>query len=180
MASGSDWDAEDALSKLLQMGTVAEYESKFVMLINRVTGIYEGLLKAFYISCALLILNPKTLDESFSLAHATEASFANLQLLELLRSTPITLGEAFFRALITEACFKDEHNQAFDNTVGDQEDSNVSKQTINETTDTITSLQSDVASLEAKGSLDANEEIKKAHTRVHELEKQVEKLPMVL
>ncbi|GJZ34777.1 retrovirus-related pol polyprotein from transposon TNT 1-94 [Tanacetum coccineum] len=50
MASGSDRDAEDALSKLLKMGTVAEYESKFVMLINRVTGISEGLLKAFYIS----------------------------------------------------------------------------------------------------------------------------------
>nr|GEU64235.1 myosin heavy chain-related protein [Tanacetum cinerariifolium] len=44
----------------------------------------------------------------------------------------------------------------------------------------ITSLQSGVASLDAKGSLDANEEIKKAHTRVHELEKQMEKLPMEL
>ncbi|GKC93127.1 hypothetical protein Tco_1158569, partial [Tanacetum coccineum] len=31
-----------------------------------------------------------------------------------------------------------------------------------------------------KGSLDANEEIIKAHTRVHELEKHVEKLPMEL
>nr|GEV34171.1 myosin heavy chain-related protein [Tanacetum cinerariifolium] len=44
----------------------------------------------------------------------------------------------------------------------------------------ITSLQSGVASLDAKGSLDANEEIKKAHTRIHELEKQMEKLPMEL
>ncbi|GKA70474.1 hypothetical protein Tco_0776613 [Tanacetum coccineum] len=97
-----------------------------------------------------------------------------------------------------------------DNTVGDQEDSNmrdkqevknaddqdiknvkdeegknvedqqVSEQTINETANTITSLQSEVASLEAKGSLDANEEIKKTYTRVHELEKQAEKLLMEL
>ncbi|GJU90993.1 hypothetical protein Tco_1303416 [Tanacetum coccineum] len=59
-------------------------------------------------------------------------------------------------------------------------DQQVSEQTINETADTITSLQSEVASLDAKGSLDANEEIKKDHTQVHELENQVEKLPMEL
>ncbi|GJV62763.1 hypothetical protein Tco_1473591 [Tanacetum coccineum] len=35
-------------------------------------------------------------------------------------------------------------------------------------------------SLEAKRSLDANEEVKKAHTRVHGLEKQMEKLPIEL
>ncbi|GKB56097.1 hypothetical protein Tco_0912283, partial [Tanacetum coccineum] len=54
------------------------------------------------------------------------------------------------------------------------------EETIKETADTLTSLQSEVASLEAKGSVDANEEIKKDHTLVHELEKQVEKLPMEL
>ncbi|GKC47811.1 hypothetical protein Tco_1065533 [Tanacetum coccineum] len=56
----------------------------------------------------------------------------------------------------------------------------VLRQTINETADTIISLQSEVASLEAKGSLDANEEIKKAHTWVHGLEKHMKKLPMEL
>ncbi|GKC75158.1 hypothetical protein Tco_1125932 [Tanacetum coccineum] len=134
MASGgSDRNAEDALSKLLQRGTVAKYQNKFEMLRNRVTGISEGLLKVFYISGlkpalkrALLRLNPTTLDQVFSLARVTEARFTNLQLLELLRSTPTTLGEAFsFRALITEARFEDEHNLAVDNTVGDQKDSNV-------------------------------------------------------
>ncbi|GKC79735.1 hypothetical protein Tco_1130509 [Tanacetum coccineum] len=59
-------------------------------------------------------------------------------------------------------------------------DQQVSERTINETADTITSLQSEVASLDAKGSLDANEEIKKDHTWFHELEKQVKKLPMEL
>nr|GEU87129.1 myosin heavy chain-related protein [Tanacetum cinerariifolium] len=52
------------------------------------------------------------------------------------------------------------------------------EQNIKETGDT--SLQSVVASLKAKGSLDANEEIKKDHTLVHDLKKQVEKLPMEL
>nr|GEY97427.1 putative mitochondrial protein [Tanacetum cinerariifolium] len=88
MASGdSDPDAEYALSKLLQMGTVAEYQNDFEMLIKRVT-IPESLLKSFYISglkldlqCLLLRSNPKTLDEAFSLAH-------------------------FFKARITEARFK--------------------------------------------------------------------------
>ncbi|GJX31514.1 hypothetical protein Tco_0241369 [Tanacetum coccineum] len=62
-----------------------------------------------------------------------------------------------------------------------QEKSTVEKeQIIKEIAYTITSLQSEVASLKAKGSLDANEEIKKDYTLVHELEKQVEKLSMEL
>ncbi|GKC51303.1 hypothetical protein Tco_1074048 [Tanacetum coccineum] len=129
---GSDRDAEDALSKLLQMGTVAEYQNEFEVLINRVTGISKSLLKTCYISglklalqCALLRLNLTTLDEAFSLAHATEARFTNLKLLELLRSNPTTLGEAFFRDLITEARFENKNNQAVDNNVGDQEDPNI-------------------------------------------------------
>lgn len=49
---------------------------------------------------------------------------------------------------------------------------------IKEKLDSITSLRNEVASLEVKGSLDANEQLKKAHSHVHELEKQVEKLQM--
>ncbi|GJV80099.1 hypothetical protein Tco_1515969, partial [Tanacetum coccineum] len=125
----SDQDARYALSKLLQRGTVAEYESEFLMLIKRVTGISESLRKSFYISglkpalqCALLRSNPTTLDEAFSLARAAETRFTNQQLWELLRSYPLTLGEAFFRACIIEARFEDENNQAVDTNVGDQED----------------------------------------------------------
>ncbi|GKB57196.1 hypothetical protein Tco_0913382, partial [Tanacetum coccineum] len=99
MASGgSERDSKDTLSKLLQMGTVVEYEME---------------------------LNPTTLGEAFSLALATEARFTDLQLWELLRSNPTTLGEAFFIARITEARFENENNQAVDNIVGDQEDPNV-------------------------------------------------------
>ncbi|GKC52625.1 hypothetical protein Tco_1075370 [Tanacetum coccineum] len=167
MASdGSDQDARYALFKLLQRGTVAEYESEFLMLIKRVTGILESLLKSFYISrlkpalqCALLRSNPTTLSEAFSSARATEARFAKdalsklLQrgtvveyqnefkmLIKLLRARPTTLGEAFSLACIIEARFE----------------------------------------AIAKGSLDANKEIKNDHTLVHELEKQEEKLPMEL
>nr|GFB20372.1 arginine--tRNA ligase, chloroplastic/mitochondrial [Tanacetum cinerariifolium] len=81
MASGGrDRDAEDALSKLLQM------------------------------ECALLRSNPTTLGEAFSFVRATEARFTDLQLWKLLRSNPTTLGEAFFKARIIEARFKDERS----------------------------------------------------------------------
>ncbi|GJS15677.1 hypothetical protein Tco_0410149 [Tanacetum coccineum] len=86
MASGgSDQDARYALSKLLQRGTVAEYESEFLMLIKRVTEISESLLTSFYISglkpllqCALLRLAPTTLEEAFSIARIMEARFESI------------------------------------------------------------------------------------------------------
>ncbi|GKD48850.1 hypothetical protein Tco_1277826, partial [Tanacetum coccineum] len=66
-----DQDARYAL-KLLQRETVAGYESEFLMLIKRVTGISESLLTSFYISGLKLTLS-----------------------IELLRAMPTTLGEAF-------------------------------------------------------------------------------------
>nr|GEX02872.1 hypothetical protein [Tanacetum cinerariifolium] len=66
------------------MGTVEDYQREFEMLIKRVT-IPESLLKSFYISelkldlqCLLLRSNPKSLDETFSLARVAETRFANL------------------------------------------------------------------------------------------------------
>ncbi|GKE55156.1 hypothetical protein Tco_1490312 [Tanacetum coccineum] len=83
MASdGNDQDTEYALSNLLQMGTVEDYQREFEMLIKRVT-IPESLLKSFYISWLKL----------------------DLQCL-LLRSNPSTLGEDFFKSRITKARFK--------------------------------------------------------------------------
>nr|GEZ25474.1 protein kinase, catalytic domain-containing protein [Tanacetum cinerariifolium] len=112
---------QDPLSKLLQMGTVAEYQSEFEILINQVTGISENLLKSFYISgfkldlqCAFLRSNPITLGEAFSLARVKEGRFTNL-LWELLRSNPITLGEAFSLARITDACFEDQRSFSLSN-----------------------------------------------------------------
>ncbi|GJY10280.1 hypothetical protein Tco_0378465 [Tanacetum coccineum] len=145
----SDQDARYALSKLLQRGTVAEYESEFLMLIKRVTRISESLLKSFYISrlkptlqCALLRSTPTTLDEAFSLARAAEARFTNQQLWELLRSYPSALGEAFFRARITEARFEDGNNQAVDTNVGDQEDPDVKdKQEVKKADDLIENIK---------------------------------------
>nr|GEW60252.1 AIG1-like protein [Tanacetum cinerariifolium] len=57
---------QNALSKLLQMGTMAEYQN-----LNR---LYNALLRS----------NPTTLGEAFSLARATEARFTDLQLWKLL------------------------------------------------------------------------------------------------
>nr|GEY55726.1 myosin heavy chain-related protein [Tanacetum cinerariifolium] len=92
--------------------------------------------------------------------------------IELLRARPTTLGEAFSLACIIEA-----HFEAI---VHEEKATVEKKQSIKEIVDTITSLQSEVASLKAKGSLDANKEIKNDHTLVHELEKQEEKLSMEL
>ncbi|GKB96678.1 hypothetical protein Tco_0982815, partial [Tanacetum coccineum] len=113
MASdGSDQEAEYALSKLLQMGTVEDYQRELEMLIKLVTNT-ESLLKSFYISglkldlqCLLLRSNPKTLNEAFSLTRAVETGFTNLDIWEFLRSNPSTLGEDFFKARITEARFE--------------------------------------------------------------------------
>ncbi|GKC28405.1 hypothetical protein Tco_1035699 [Tanacetum coccineum] len=158
----SDQDARYVLSKLLQRGTVAEYENEFLMLIKEVTGISESLLKSFNISglklalqCALLRSNPATLSEAFLSARATKARFAEDALFKLLQKGTMTEYQNEFEMLI-------------------------SQQSIKETADTITSLQSVVASLKAKWCLDANKEIKEDHTLVYELEKQEEKLPMKL
>ena len=80
-------DPQGALSKLLQTGTVAQYQGEFGKLMNRVTDISETLLISFYISG----LKP------------------NLQR-ELLVSRPITLGEAFSLARITEARLEDQRS----------------------------------------------------------------------
>nr|GEV12770.1 ribonuclease H-like domain-containing protein [Tanacetum cinerariifolium] len=86
-SGGSDRDTKDALSKLLKMGIVAEYQNEFKMLINRVTGISESLLKFFYISELKLALQ-----------------------IELLRARPTTLGETFSLARITKDHFEDERS----------------------------------------------------------------------
>ncbi|GJR79284.1 hypothetical protein Tco_0150069 [Tanacetum coccineum] len=143
MASeGSDPDAEYALTRLLQKGTLAEYQNEFEMLISRVTGRSEFLLTMNYISGLKVSLQ-----------------------IEVLSARPATLEEAFSLARITESRFE---------AIAHKEKVTAKKeQSINETADTITSLQSEVDSLDAKRSLDANEEIKETHTLVHELEKQV-------
>ncbi|GKD00476.1 hypothetical protein Tco_1170750 [Tanacetum coccineum] len=84
-SDGSNQDARYALSKLLQRGMVAEYESEFFMRIKRVTGISEYLLNSFYIfgfkpllQCALLRLAPTTLGEAFFIARIIKARFEKI------------------------------------------------------------------------------------------------------
>ncbi|GJT85891.1 hypothetical protein Tco_1067608 [Tanacetum coccineum] len=103
MASdGSDPDAEYALSRLLQRGTVAEYQNEFEMLISRVTRRSEFLLTMNYISGLKVSLQ-----------------------IEVLSARTTTLGEAFSLACITVARFEEESNLAVDTIVGDQEDPEV-------------------------------------------------------
>nr|GEY23290.1 hypothetical protein [Tanacetum cinerariifolium] len=76
-------DPNGALSKLLQLGMVEDYQREFEKLMNRVTDIPESLLISFCISGLKL----------------------NLQH-ELLVSRPTTLADAFFLARIIEARFE--------------------------------------------------------------------------
>ncbi|GJT51233.1 retrotransposon-related protein, partial [Tanacetum coccineum] len=71
---------QGSLSKLLQTGTVAQYQSEFEKLMNRVTDISENLLILFYIlglkptlQRELLVSKPTSLGEAFSLARVIEA-----------------------------------------------------------------------------------------------------------
>ncbi|GKF73264.1 hypothetical protein Tco_0219596 [Tanacetum coccineum] len=84
-SSVSDRDAKDALSKLLQMDMVTEYQNEFKVLISRVTEISESLLKTIYISVLKVALQ-----------------------IELLRARPTTLVEAFSLACMTDTRFEDE------------------------------------------------------------------------
>jgi hypothetical protein len=135
------------------MGKVAEYQSEFVVLANRVIGISESLLISFYISglkldlqCLLLRSNPKTLDEAFSLTRAAETRFANLDIWEFFRSNPLTLGEDFFKARITEVRFE---------TIAKEEKEHIVEKKI----DDILLLEGEFASPKAEGSVNVNEYI---------------------
>ncbi|GKE69086.1 ty3-gypsy retrotransposon protein, partial [Tanacetum coccineum] len=78
-------DPNGALSKLLQLGTVKDYQREFEKLMNRATDIPDSLLISFYISGLKLHLQR-----------------------EFLVSRPTTLGDAFSLALITEARLDDQ------------------------------------------------------------------------
>ncbi|GJY77843.1 retrotransposon-related protein [Tanacetum coccineum] len=73
-------DPHGALLKLLQLGTVEDYQREFEKLMNRVTDIPDSLLISFYISGLklnlqreLLVSKPTTLGDAFSLARITKA-----------------------------------------------------------------------------------------------------------
>nr|GEY48930.1 DDT domain-containing protein [Tanacetum cinerariifolium] len=102
-----DQDARYTLSKLLQRGTLAEYDSEFLMLIKKVKEISESLLKSFYISglkpalqCALLMSNPTTLSEAFLLARATKAHLGKDALSKLLQMGTVAEYQNEFEMLI--------------------------------------------------------------------------------
>ncbi|GJY93778.1 retrotransposon-related protein [Tanacetum coccineum] len=73
-------DPNGALSKLLQLGTVKDYQREFEKLMNQARDIPDSLLISFYISGLKLHLQR-----------------------EFLVSRPTTLGDAFSLSLITEA-----------------------------------------------------------------------------
>ncbi|GKB83625.1 hypothetical protein Tco_0950520, partial [Tanacetum coccineum] len=68
-----------ALSKLLQLGTVKDYQREFEKLMNRVTNIPDSLLISYisglqlHLQQELLVSKPTTLGDVFLLARSTEA-----------------------------------------------------------------------------------------------------------
>ncbi|GJR60243.1 hypothetical protein Tco_1502405 [Tanacetum coccineum] len=85
-------DPQGALSKLLQLGTVEDYQREFEKLVNRVTNIPDSLLISFYISGLklnlqheLLVSRPTTLGDAFSLARIIEAHFEAIAKKETLK-----------------------------------------------------------------------------------------------
>ncbi|GJY00541.1 ty3-gypsy retrotransposon protein [Tanacetum coccineum] len=92
-------DPQGTLSKLLQIGTVAQYQSEFEKLMNRVTDISETLLISFFISGLkptlqreLLVAKPTTLGEAFSLAKVTEAQLEDQRSPTVSHLTTIATG----------------------------------------------------------------------------------------
>ncbi|GJR00634.1 ty3-gypsy retrotransposon protein [Tanacetum coccineum] len=90
-------DPQVTLSKLLQTGTVAQYQSEFEKLMNRVTDISKALLISFYISGLklnhqreLLVGKLTTLGEAFSLARVTEARVLDQQSLTVTSTSTAT------------------------------------------------------------------------------------------
>ncbi|GJV53017.1 hypothetical protein Tco_1448758 [Tanacetum coccineum] len=137
----SDQDAEYALSRLLQRGTVAEYQKEFEILVSRVTGKSESLLASIYtfglkpaLIRALLWSNPTTLGEAFALARVAEAQDQHLEEITFHKSNKVEETKARFEAIAEK-----EHN-------------------IKEKVDTTLSLPSDEASPVVKGPLDASED----------------------
>nr|GEY09946.1 hypothetical protein [Tanacetum cinerariifolium] len=75
-------DSRRVLLKLLQLGTVEDYQREFEKLMNRVTDIPDSLLISLYIlglklnlQHEFLLSRPTTLGNAFSLAGITEARF---------------------------------------------------------------------------------------------------------
>ncbi|GKE66215.1 retrotransposon-related protein, partial [Tanacetum coccineum] len=75
-------DPDGVLLKLLQLGTVKDYQREFEKLMNRATDIPDSLLISYYISGLklhlqreLLVSKPTTLDDVFSSARIIEARF---------------------------------------------------------------------------------------------------------
>ncbi|GJR38576.1 hypothetical protein Tco_1214260 [Tanacetum coccineum] len=179
---------DQRLRILLQLGTVEDYQGEFEKLMNQVTGISDSLLISFYISGLklhlqreLLASKPLTLGYVFLLARMIEARLEdNRSTATIAKPNDMVHAQHLEETTFHKSNKVKETEARVEVTVHKENATTEKEETIKETTDTLTLLQSEVASLEAKGSLDANKEIKKDHTLVHELEKQVEKLPMEL
>nr|GEX68728.1 hypothetical protein [Tanacetum cinerariifolium] len=132
----SDQDVNDALSKLLQMGMMAEYQNEFEILKNRVTRIFKSLLKSFYtfrhklpLQLELLRLKPTTLGEAFSLARIAEARFEDERpTIAIAKPNDLTARESCFSTLKVDKADNTEpplSADSFGNNGGDDSESDL-------------------------------------------------------
>nr|GEZ41326.1 hypothetical protein [Tanacetum cinerariifolium] len=92
-------DPQGAFMELLQKGTVAQYQGEFEKLMYCVTDVSDGLLISFYISGLkptlqriLLVSNPTSLGDSFSLARITEARLEDREVSSVSNTTIVNSG----------------------------------------------------------------------------------------
>ncbi|GJY17546.1 hypothetical protein Tco_0389037, partial [Tanacetum coccineum] len=118
-ADDNDQNAKYALSKLLQMGTMAEYQNEFEMLIKRVT-IPESLLKSY----------PSTLGEAFFRDRITKARFED----ENNQPVDANVGDQEEPEVKDKQEVKNANNQEIEN-IQDEEGKNVEDQQVSEADD---------------------------------------------
>nr|GEV69837.1 hypothetical protein [Tanacetum cinerariifolium] len=105
-------DPHGILSKLLETGTVAQYQGEFEKLMNRVTDISETLLISFYISGLkpnlqreLLVAKPATLREVFALVRVMEARLMDQQSRTVIITTATSIMAEHQERLNKGLCF---------------------------------------------------------------------------
>ncbi|GJU86191.1 hypothetical protein Tco_1293737 [Tanacetum coccineum] len=118
-SNGSDQDARYAFSKLLQRGTVAEYESEAFSLARAAKARFAedalskllqmGTVAEYQNEFEMLIKRVTGISESLLKSFYISGLKPALQI-ELLRARPTSLEEAFSLARITEAHFEDERS----------------------------------------------------------------------
>ncbi|GJZ16262.1 hypothetical protein Tco_0551939 [Tanacetum coccineum] len=148
-------DPNGVLSKLLQLGTVKDYQRDFEKQMNRATDIPGSLLISFYISGlklhlqrGLLASKPLTLGYVFLLARTMEARFEdNRPTTTIVKPNNLIQVQHLEETTFHKSNKVEETEARVEATVHKEKATTEKEDTIKETADTLTSLQSEVEKL---------------------------------